>query len=416
MLRPFEAHAAMQRRYGDTFALRSMKGPMVVTGCPAHVRAIHGLKPEDFTIWAKDELMPLAGPTGVILVDGDAHRRMRQAMAPIFSEAAVRTYRPLMVRAVEDALAALPLEAPAPLHPFGRRIALDIIARVLFGEQAEARSAIVDASIEVLERLSPAMVFFSALRKEVGGLSPWGRFMEARRHLDGLLRAEITSRREAPQGGRLDGLVRWTDEAGAPLDDDALLDQLLVLIFAGHQTTGSSICWALAWAATREDVREALLREVDALGPSADGLLEGPYLRAFCREVLRIYPMLSDISPRLLRRPLQLGSHEVPAGTAVSVSLFMTHHNPEVYDDPAEFRPERFLERRFSKDEYVPFGGGVRRCPGSGFALQEIALATATALTRCRFSVQGPTPLRPARHNLIMGVDDRLSVVLHGRL
>ena len=156
--------------------------------------------------------------------------------------------------------------------------------------------------------------------------------------------------------------------------------------------------------------------ELDAVGEAdedPEAIVGLPFLSAVCSETLRLYPIVPDII-RVLRAPLELGGYTLPAGTAVCPAAALVHQRRDLYPDPDVWRPERFLERKFSPFEFLPFGGGHRRCIGAAFALYEMKLVLAALLRAGRFRLAADAPVRPVRRNITMAPEGGVSLIYEG--
>ena len=193
-------------------------------------------------------------------------------------------------------------------------------------------------------------------------------------------------------------------EDGTGMSDLELRDELLTLLFAGHETTGIALAWACYWLHREPAALERLRAEVDGLGedPDPEALVKLPYLEAVCSETLRLYPIAPDV-PRMLAGPLEVGGYLLQPPVGVAVSTTALHRREELYPEPDKFRPERFLERRFSAFEYTPFGGGFRRCIGAAFATYELKLVLAAFVRGAELELAEPGEVKPQRRNLVVG-------------
>ncbi|ONG59109.1 hypothetical protein BKE38_00060 [Pseudoroseomonas deserti] len=206
----------------------------------------------------------------------------------------------------------------------------------------------------------------------------------------------------AARGDVLGRLVAARHEDGSAMSEAPLVDNLITTAIAGHETSVVPPCWALHWLHSGPDGLARLLDELAPLGPDPDPLAVAglPYLDAVVREVLRLWPAVTDVN-RVLAKPMQLGGWEIPAGLTVAASAAILHHDPELYPEPDRFRPERFLESRFAPWEYFPFGGGQRMGPGARFSLSELKLLLGmllgVLLARCRVTALAPGDPRPKR-------------------
>jgi cytochrome P450 len=199
------------------------------------------------------------------------------------------------------------------------------------------------------------------------------------------------------------------------MNDRELRDELMTLLFAGHETTATALSWALYWIHYLPEVKEKLLAEIASLGDDRDNVAINrlPYLNAVCSETLRIYPVGMLTFPRLVTEPVSLQGYNLPIGTVVIACIYLTHHRPELYPEPKKFKPERFLERQYSPYEYLPFGGGSRRCIGMALALMEMKLVLVEILSNCRLELLETQPVRAVRRGITLaplgGVKMKLS-------
>jgi len=193
------------------------------------------------------------------------------------------------------------------------------------------------------------------------------------------------------------------DDGGA-MSDDELRDQLLFLFIAGHETSAISLAWALYELHRHPPSLDRVLAELDALGPESglDAFAALPYLDAVCYEVLRLHPLLGYV-PRLLKEPFELGGRTIPGGVQVAVGIQLVHAREDLYPDAGRFRPERFLERKFTPFEFLPFGCGARRCLGATFALYEMKVVLATILRGYRLTLLDTGPVRHVARSITLG-------------
>jgi cytochrome P450 family 110 len=218
------------------------------------------------------------------------------------------------------------------------------------------------------------------------------RVRATRQVLDAALRRHVDRRRWS--GARAgDDVLSTLLAAGLP--DQEILDQLVTIVIAGHQTTASAIAWAFVCLHATPGALARLEEELhDA--PS-DGCISGlPYLQAVCLETLRLRPVVPVVS-REVQRPFRLRNHTLPVGVFVTPCAYLAHRRPELFPDPETFRPERFLDPRFSPYAYFPFGGGPRRCIGMGFALVEMQIVLGVLLAAFSFEFFAPDRVRPVR-------------------
>ncbi|MFM1798989.1 MAG: hypothetical protein RLZZ117_1267 [Cyanobacteriota bacterium] len=411
--------------FGDVFTLRAGYGaqPLVFCSDPEGLRLLLG-NDEGPAITAPGDLnaifVPLLGPQSVLGLSGEPHRRMRQLLMPPFHGERMRSYEGV-IRAITTAEAdAWPQDAPVAVRSAMQRLSMRVILQAVFGLRAGSRLELLERRlVELLDTasqpLGTLLIFVGALQQDLGPLSPWGRFLRRREAVDALIYAEIAERRahrDLRGDDILSLLLDARDEEGQGLSDGELRDELLTLLVAGHETTATAMSWALHWLATRPEVQRRLRQEVLEARPAPDApvelttLLRLPYLQAVCNETLRLYPVGMITFPRRLEEPFTLGGHSLEAGTVVMGCIFLAHRRREVFADPEDFLPERFLANNFSPTTFLPFGGGNRRCIGMAFALFEMKVVLSALVSRFTLELdpRTPLPVRPVRRGLTSGI------------
>jgi cytochrome P450 len=419
---PIGCMVPMARKYGDPFAFPG-RPPLVCTGDPAGIKAVYTADPDTFAPLNQDFAVFL-GPSSLLLLAGAEHRRARRLMTPPFHGARMRAYGEAICRLTAQHTADWARDRKVTVHEVTQRISLDVILQAVFGvRDAAGMAELTKLLVELMNGISPAIALVPSLRREFGGVGPFAAFVRRQRALYARLDALIAEARAAtaPRDDILSLLVRARYDDDQPLTDAEIRDQLVVLVVAGHETTAIALAWAL-YALHRPENAAALERlraELSALGPDVDveTLDKQPYLEAVCQETLRRYPLAPAPSPRKLMRPMELMGYTLPAGTGVSVAIGVAHFREDVYPDPMRFRPERFLERKFTPFEFVPFGGGARRCLGAAMAGYEMRLVLGTMLRGHRLRLASLRPeavgvraanAGPAR-GVRMVVEERLS-------
>jgi cytochrome P450 len=225
---------------------------------------------------------------------------------------------------------------------------------------------------------------------------------------DELIYAEIRDRRADAQVDRTDVLsllLMAQDEDGQGLTDAELHDELLTLLFAGHETTATALTWALYWIYSRPEILEKLKAEVAQVPAEADVMTVSrlPYLTAVCNETLRIYPVGMLTFPRRAEEQITMMDYRIEPGTLLIGCIYLMHHREEIYPNSYEFRPERFLEQQFSPYAFVPFGAGSRRCVGAALAQLEMKLILATILTETHLELDTRKAVYPCRRGVTLG-------------
>ena len=324
---------------------------------------------------------PLVGQNSLILLSGEPHRRTRSILMPAFRGERMSGYVDLIADATNDEIASLQPGDQFVVRDAAQAITLDVVIRVVFGVADRTRRAEYARVIKELMRSGTApLMLLPWLRREIAGRGPWAQLVGFRAQLDGLLSEQIEERRGMGEHGSdmMELILTATDEDGNSLGDDALREQLRTMLAAGHETTSTSLAWALYHIHRDESIRSRVVEELaDAATPWEIAAL--PYLGAVIQETLRMHPTVPVVLRRLTG-PLTVAGVPRSAGDVVGIALPALHFNRNVWGDPDSFDPDRFLERKPSPFEYAPFGGGYRRCIGAAFAQHELAVAIGTIL------------------------------------
>jgi cytochrome P450 len=321
---------------------------------------------------------PVTGPSSILLLDGKEHMRMRKLLLPPFHGEAIAHYADLIEQVTNREIDTWRQGDTVRTRAVAQRITMEVIIRAVFGITDAERVAELQ---RVLPRLSSPSPLVLLVQKDLGPRSPWGRFVRRRDQVDQLLYEEIAQRRhEADVGARKDILsllLSARDEAGEPLTDRELRDELITLLLAGHETTATSIGWAFERLLRTPAALERLTAEVDASG-------SGDYLDAVIKETLRVRPVVPEVF-RAPSEPTELGGYLFAPGAHVAASILLVQLDPDLYPpDPLAFRPERFLDGAPEPYTWIPFGGGVRRCLGAAFATLEMKVVISTIFSRTR--------------------------------
>ncbi len=380
--------------YGPIFSMRLLHSRVVFMLGPEANNFVTVAHPENFH-WRESsfgDLIPLLGD-GLLTVDDEFHDRARAIMMPAFHREQVTASLTAMAAEAELAIAGLPVGEVVDIYDWMRNLAMRIAMRALLGlDPDEAGKGA--AAAEHFER---ALHFYGidfAFRLLRGPGSPWRKMLASRQVLDEIVFAEISRRRAVPDPDRKDILsllVGVRGEHGEAFTDREIRDQVMTLMFAGHDTSTSTVTFMLHELARHPDVLRKLCEEQDRVlagaSPTIDQLeREMPYLDMVVDEVLRLYPP-AWIGPRRAIRDFQFGGYTVPRGAFVNYCSWASHRLPEVFPEPEAFIPERFTRERkaaLARGAYVPFGGGQRICIGKRFGQTEVKLVGTMLLQRLR--------------------------------
>ncbi|MGN6188092.1 MAG: cytochrome P450 [Conexibacter sp.] len=374
-------------RYGDAFTIRLNTGrTVVIVSDPAVVKEVFQGSPDDLYAGAGNVVLkPILGARSVLLLDGPEHLRQRRLMLPPFHGERMRAYGETMRAVAERHVSAWPVGRDFAVHPTMQAITLEIILRTVFGVQEQAD---VERLAEPMKRLlnstdQPLRLLSLQFTRSAGAKprSPWGRVYALMAPVDALIHEQIAARRgdAEPRDDILSLLLAARDEDGNALTDAELRDELMTLLLAGHETTATALAWTVERLVRTPRVLARLREELES-GESTD------YLDATIKEALRLRPVVPGVI-RQLQRPLTIGGIELPRGVNIAPSIYLIHRRSDVYPEPDAFRPERFLgEDTPGTYEWLPFGGGIRRCLGASFALYEMRIVLETVLRRATFA------------------------------
>ncbi|GAB1542158.1 cytochrome P450 [Scytonema sp. NUACC21] len=444
---PFDYMESCAQRYGDIFTLRIGLGfrPLVYVSNPQALQQIL-TNDMDKTIGAPGEantiFEPFLGTQGIMTQSGIRHTRKRRLLIPPFHGERMREYGSLIEEITKQVffrgevfasnnktkgkkqagnVSRLEMDKPFSVRECMQAISMRVILRAVFGLSEGERywqiEQLLHSMMDVISSpLQASQLFFPILQQDLGAWSPWGRFLRKRQQLDELLYAEIRERRAYSDPSRIDVLsllMSARDDAGEAMTDLELRDELMTLLVGGYETTGTVMTWALYWIHQLPSVREKLLEELDSLGdtPDKSDIVRLPYLSAVCSETLRIYPVGPLLFPRVVRSPITLLGHDLEPGTELLGCIYLTHQREDTYPQAKEFKPERFLEKRFSPYEYLPFGAGARRCVGDALAQYEMKIVLATILSQLELSLTNSHPARITRRGFLSAPDNVEMVV-----
>jgi cytochrome P450 len=348
---------------------------------------------------------PVVGPGSLILLSGEQHHRERSLLMPAFHGERVKKYSDIICSATSEEISALRPGDSIAVRQLAVAITLHIAIRVVFGVAEPDRRATYTKAITALMRANTApLMLLPALRRELGGHGPWARLLRLRDDLDRLLSDDMDSRAGGgpASADMLDVLLSATDDSGRGRTGRGIHDQLRTLLAAGHETTATSMVWALYHIYRDDALRQRLADEV-AQADTPSEMVALPYLGAVIKETLRMHPPV-PIVLRRLTGPMTIAEVPCRSREVVGIALYALHFNPTIWTDPDLFQPERFLDSRISPFEFAPFGGGYRRCIGAGFANSELAIAIATIMKTLELRMPARDRARPAPRSVARGI------------
>ena len=385
---PIRFLSSNQEAYGDIAFFRFLGLPVYQVSHPDDVRTVL-VDPEG--AFTKGEILegfrPLVGK-GILLSEGDVHKRKRRMMQPAFHPKRVKEYAAEMVREAEALVASWEHGQEVDMAAEMNRVTLAIASRTLFGAELTERE---------MSDVAAAMRAFAGWYHQ--STHPLGRllqhfpteatvaFREAKKRLSAVIHRMMRERRKSGDTGDILSMLVFAKDAdgdGAAFTDEEIHDEAVTLLVAGHETTGATLAWAFARLSDEPEVAEKLAAEADrVLGDRSATFEDVPklvYAEGVFAETLRFYPSALAL-PRQAQKDVVLAGHEVPKGSIVLTAAYCVHRDPRFWDEPEAFRPERWeggARKARTKMTYFPFGGGSRVCIGEAFAWMEGTLLLAT--------------------------------------
>lgn len=357
------------------------------------------------------ELNAIFGNNSIITSAGEHNQTLRKILQPPLHGKQVHSYGNLICDITHQAIRQLPSNQPFFASEIAQDIALQVIIEILFGSvQKERYQKIKNLIVSLLDLFAaktigfPLLRFFSkALDKKVLGQE----FIETRQQIAQLIYSEIEERRiylEPNKTDILSLLMLFRNEQGQPLADVEILDNLLFLLSTGNESATAAICWSWYCVYRNQEIQEKLFEEIEQLGKDSDpiSLYHLPYLTAVCNETLRMYPITMFTLPRGVQTPTEIAGYKLQPGNVVGIGIYLLHRQENLYPEPNKFKPERFIERQFSAYEFMPFGGGMRKCIGYELALYLMKLILGTIVFNYKLRLADNQPVKIQSRNAIL--------------
>ncbi len=409
-----------RRDFGDVFRFNGIvPGHPVVTGHPDHAKSVFTAKVELVpTLTSESPLRPIVGPNSVLTSQGDVHIRQRRMILPAFHGDALTNYYGVIDRAIDEEIDRWPVGEVVELAGPMQDVTLEVILSGIFGienldqaSKAERRLAKITRQITELSTTPIAKV---SEYLNVGRTEPIGLQAGAMKIIDAAIYAVIDQRRNDPlleeRTDIMSALIKARDEDGSALSDEELRDQLLTLLLAGHETTANSISWAFERLTRTPDAYDTLLDSVKNDRDDREDQVE--YV---IQEAMRCRPVVPIVGRRV-QSAWRLGDYGVPAGTPISPSIFLIHHREDLYPQPWEFIPRRWEGKKPGTYEWIPFGGGTRRCAGAALAMVEMRRVIDRMAERLVLEADRPEAEHVKHRNVTMIPQRNARVVVREKL
>jgi cytochrome P450 len=408
-----------RRELGEIFRWSGIDEEVVVTSHPDHVRSLFTAKPELApSMTAESPLRPIVGPNSVLTALGSRHMRQRKLLLPPFHGEAIDQYTEMIGEVAEREIESWPVGRPFALAPRMQAITLDVIMAGIFGIEGRPAAGTPEyalrRAVRGLTRFSAMPVAQIGELANIGSDEPRGMLKFTLGFLDRPTYAVIAARRAAADlEGRhdiLSLLLQARTEDGEALTDHEVRDELLSLVLAGHETTANTLAWAWERLVRTPDAQERLVEAVR----SGDEEASDEAIESVIVEAMRSRPVIPIIGRRVTV-PWRMGDYDLPANTPVLISILLLQHREDLYPNPFAFRPERWAGYKPGTYEWIPFGGGIRRCLGAALAMAEQRAVLREIALRLDLEADRPEPEHALHRNVTMIPARGGRVVVTGR-
>lgn len=423
---PLEFMEDCAARYGEIFRIKMpLFGDIHIISSPDAVKEIFALTAEGALAGKSNAVLkPLLGEHSLLMLDGAEHMRQRRMMMPAFHGERMMGYGRQMLDVTDDELDTAPLGRAFAVHDITQRVTLKVIVQTVFGVTQAARcEELTSLLAQTLDVAAWPPLLLPTFQRDLGPLSPWGKFVRLRARVRALVLDEITRARRDGTEGRTDVLammLQARDEAGRGLSDEELYQELQTLLVAGHETTATALAWALYAMIPDASLMRRLREELDTSGRDERGALVPEKLAKLelldgcVREALRLRPVIPLVG-RVLQKPMRVLGYELPVGSRVAPSIYLVHRRASLYPQPARFWPERYRTFKPGPSEWFPFGGGIRRCVGAAFATFEMKMVLATMVSRLSLRLRPGKPVRVVRRSITLTPSEGMPIIIDAR-
>ena len=412
---PFTCLERCRRRYGSRFTIKLTSHPPLVflsdlddiktvLAAPADV-----LHPGE----GANTIEPLVGEESFMLRDEEEHLNGRKVILPPFHAKVVQEHAELVADVAQREVASWPRDIPFALHPHLRALTLEVVLRTIFGASGhptDSRLYVLRERLLAMLAVTASAVFPEPLLRHGPGRRIWARFLRARAEADELIYDIIEDRVRSGGGSSdlLSKLLQARNEDGSPRSPRQVRDNLMSVVLAGHETTAAELAWAFQLLAHNPTALDKLIEEID--GDTGE-----EYLTATVQEVLRHRPVFLFSIPRAVKQPIEVGGWVYRPPAQLLGCIYLVHHDPALYSEPHEFRPERFVGAPPAGAAWLPWGGGRKRCPGLHLAMLEMKTVLRTVLATMTVRPAARRIEHPRWRSVIVTPHAGSRVVLHRR-
>ena len=390
-----------------------LNGNVVVTSNTENIRRVLAARHDETSQFAIGTISPLIGESSVLIVNGQRHKRARSMLAPPFQGECVRNSMSTMQSVADRVIDNLKPGDRIRVMDISLDFSLEVIIQVIFGVEGLDDVEVFKRAVKNYVRsFRPVFAFTRLLQNR--WVPQWRQFQHQKASFNQLLETQIKRRRQGTDNIMMRLRCYWPRETSkaTPWQNPSLRDQLISLLFAGHETTQIAIAWAMSWIHRHPDILERLRTEISN-EPDMAQLLKSKLLEGICMESLRLNPIVADFL-RVFLVPIEFEEVDLSANSNVGILTTLVHRDPEIYPNPERFDPDRWANRTYKPYEFLAFGGGIRRCIGAAMAIMEMKIALVTWLRRLEFQLPDDTPDRETVHrrNLTMAPRSGIALVV----
>lgn len=410
-LDPLASLENMHRRYGNILRLGFKNYPVIMIFHPDYNRQILR-DPSNFFSYNLD-LLPITFPkdssikratTGMPLMNGSRHSDHRSALLPYFHKKFITRYHDSCVDVTERKIAGWQPGMELNLRAEMEQLAMWLATEPVLGLDPQKEG---DAIGQQLERTMKLVMnpFVLMLPYNIPGI-PFHSLMKNADEMERIVRRVIARKKEAGLSGHdiLSIMIQMHEEDPERLSESELIGHTTTMFRGGYNPSGMALYWTIFLLSQHPEKLKKVLEELDQLIkgdiPTEEEVESMPYLEGALREAMRLFPA-GTWTGRLAMQDFALDSHPFPKGTWVMMSPYITHRIPEVFPEPYQFQPERWLSIHPSAYEFMPFSAGPRYCIGTSLAMMQLKIALTMLFKRYRFSLKPGTRVDCAGFNSI---------------
>lgn len=425
MREPISFFEKCRKDYGKIFTIRlPSQPPYVVITDPNDIKQLLTASPEELFAGEINGSVfkPVLGEFSLLTLDGQKHLQHRKLMLPPLHGERMQVYAQIMSELTRKAISRWQEATKMPIFNEMRAITYGIILRTVFGIDEDnlrfnkLEKLLKDLLFTIKSPYGLVTLLTSVLHVNLGPFTPWAKIQKLRKEIDSVLYEEIKLRKSTDLSNRIDILsllLQARDESGQPMSNQEIRDEMITLLIAGHETSATSMSWVLYRILSNVKVLTKIKNEIATVTSQQSNIVNSlsqlTYLDATIKETLRMLPVIPYIA-RLTKNEYKINNFILPKDVAIVPCIYLTHHEPEIWSEPKNFSPERFINSSEKPYTYLPFGGGMRRCIGAAFAHYEIKIVLAEILQHTDLELtEGYIP-KPIRKGIVISPADGLPI------